>query len=709
MTENIPAELANNPLVNPPALPYGAPALDLVRTEHFQPAITFAIAGAKARIAGIRDNPEAPTFENTVEALEFSGALLGRVTAIFSAFSDANSSEGVRAIEEDINMAITRHGNDVMMDAALFARIKAVYDARESLTLDAEKSRLLEEVWKGFVRSGALLDATGKDELCKINEQLSALSTKFSQNLLEEAAAYKKVIDNEGDLAGVPERAKAFYRKTAEAEGMPGKWVIKLSPPPMDILSHGENRALREEIWRAISGEGTGEGHDNRGVILDIVRLRHRRAKLLGYETHAAFVLAERMAKTPETVAEFLARNEAAYFPAAKEFVEKVAAFARETDGLPGLQPWDFGFYSRKLKEKTYSLDMESLRGYFDLGKVFEGLRQHAEKLFGIRMEEKAGTYPVFDPAIKVYEVSDKKSGEIIGLFYADYYARPGAKQAGAWKSEFRKRGLEDGENKIPLVTNTCNFPAPSGGKPTLLSLNEMTTVFHEFGHGLHELLGRGNYASLTGTSVRWDFVELPSQLQENWAEQKEVLDTFARHWQTGEAIPADMMQKIRDMKNYGAGWAGLRQTHLGTLDMLWHTTDPAGIAGVAELEEKLSARFDLLPKIPGILRSPSFSHLFSGGYSAGYYSYKWAEVLEADVFEQFEKAGLYNAELAQRLKDTIYSKGGVVEPDALFREMMGRDPDPDALFRREGILPEKEADKAAPKPSAPAPNPPGK
>ena len=693
---------SSNPLINPPALPQGAPPLDAVKTEHFLPALKEAIVAAKTEIEAIKKNPAAPTFQNTIEAIEFSGKSLNRVSAIFSTISGANSNDGIREIEAEFEVEGVKFDNDVMMDAALFARVKAVYDARATLQLTAEQKMLLEKTYKGFVRSGALLNDADKQELRDINEKLSELSTKFENNTVNATKAYTKVIDDEKDLAGVPERAKNSYKQAAEEEGLTGKWLIKLSPPPMDILEYCENRALREEIAKARSSIAYKGPYDNRPIVLETVKLRQRAAELLGYANHAAFVLDERMAKTPEAVMEFLDKNAKAYRPAAEKFLQQLKDFALQTDGLADLKPWDIPLYWRKLQEKTFSLDMEELRPYFDLEKVLDGLRIHAEKLFNIKLTETSGKYPVYHPDVKVYEVHDKKTSEMIGLFYADYYARPGAKGNGAWHHALRTHGIENGENKMTINANTCNFDKPTKDQPTLLSLDEVRTVFHEFGHGLHALLAQGSYQSLTGTSVKRDFVELPSQLQENWAKEKEVLDTFAVHYKTGQKLSPELIQKINDMDNFGAGYSGLRQTFQALLDMKWHTTDPSKIKSVEELEDSVIAASWLFPRESGTM-STSFGHLFAGGYAAGYYGYKWAEVLDADVFEEFKKNGMYDKATAERLRDTIYSKGGTVDPMELYVAMMGREPDPEALFRREGLLPDKKKDNKALKP----PNPP--
>ncbi len=685
-----------NPLLEPSKLPYGAPPLDTVKVEHFLPAQKIGIEEAKREIEAIKTNKAPATFQNTIEALEFSGLTLNRVMTIFGNISAAASSDALRAIEGDLKVAAVKHSNDVSLDADLFKRVKEVYDQRDSLKLSAEQRMLLDETYKGFVRSGALLDEDQKNRLREISERMSELRTEYKNNNLKSVAAYQKVVDDEAQLAGVPERAKAAYREAAEAAGMPGKFLIKLSPPPLDIMAYSENRALREEISRALSNVAYKDEFDNSKNAMEIAKLRHEAAGIMGFDSHAAFVLDNRMAKTPEAVNDFLAKNEKVYRPAAEEYLQKVKDYALKTDGITDFKPWDMGYYGRRLKEEEFNLSMESLRPYFDLEKVLDGMRKHAEKLFNIDMTEVKGKYPVYHEDVKVYEVTDKKTGEMIGLFYGDYYARPGEKSGGAWMNTFRGRGIEEGENQFAIVTNVCNFQKPTKDHPTLLSIDEVRTVFHEFGHGLHALLARGDYASLTGTNVKWDFVELPSQLQENWAKKKEVLDTFARHHKTGELLAEDLIKKIDDMENFDAGYVGLRQTFLGKLDMAWHGGDPSTIKSVEALEDKLIAETWLFPRAAGPM-STSFGHIFSGGYSAGYYSYKWAEVLEADMFEEFEQKGLYDRATGDRLRDTIYAQGGTRDPMDIFKDAKGREPDPNALFRREGLLPQNDNASAAP------------
>ncbi|MBU6475578.1 MAG: M3 family metallopeptidase [Alphaproteobacteria bacterium] len=695
---------ADNPLLAEPALPHGALPLDQLKPEYFLPAITAGIAAAKKEIDAIKANPAAPTFENTIEALEFSGATLGRVANMFSCVAGANGDDALRQIKPAVYVTLARHGNDIMMDAALFARVKAVYDQRAALKLDAEQKMLLEETYKGFVEKGALLSAADKKEMADIDERLSELGTIFDDNTVKSTDAYEKVIGDEKDLDGVSERAKNSYRHAAEEAGMTGKWLIKLSPPPMDILDSCKNRALREEIWRAMNSVASEAPHDNHPVVLEIVKLRHRQAEIMGYKSYAAYKLDDTMAKTPQAVMDLLEKNLNVYKPATEKFLDKVKDYAQQQDGLKDLKPWDYAYYSRKLKEETFKLDLEDLRPYFDLEKVLDGVRIHAEKLFNIKMTEVKGKYPVYHPDVKTFEVTDNKTGQMIGIFYGDYYARPGAKGDGAWMDTLRKRGLDKagGQNEFSLVFNVCNFSKPTKNQPTLLSLDEVRTTFHEFGHALHALLAEGNYRSLTCTSVKHDFVEVPSQLLENWAVEKEVLDTFAIHHDTQQPLPAALIKKINDMETFDAAYAGLRQTFFGLLDMKWHTTDPAAIKDAETLEDEIVAKASAFPRLASPM-STRFGHLFAGGYAAGYYGYKWAEALEADIFTAFKKNGLYDRKTADRLRETVYSKGGTVEAETLFEDMMGRKPDPNALHRREGLLP-PEDDKKPAKPASKKP-----
>lgn len=689
-----------NPLINPPKLPYDAPPLDTVKAQHFLPALKQGIEEARAEIAAIKNNKEPATFENTIEALEFSGRLLDRTMTVFGNISAANSNESLRKIEEELNVLSVQFSSEKMMDADLFKRVKEVYDQRDSLNLQGEKKVLLEETYKGFVRSGALLDDGQKQRLREIKEAMSKLRTTYKNNVLKSTEASVKVVETEEELKGIPQDEIDDFRRAAEEAGMKGKFLIKMSPPPITVMTHAENRALREDISRTLSNIAYKDKYDNTSVALQIARLRHEAANIMGYKTHADYVLSDRMAKDPQTVEDFLQKNKAGYRPAAEAYLQKVKDYAKKEDGITDLKPWDVAYYGRKLKEETFSINLREVQEHLDLEKVLDGLRTHAEKLFNIKMTETKDKYPVYHEDVKVYEVTDAKSGEMIGLFYADYYARPGAKRSGAWMNTFRNRGIDDGENKFSIVTNVCNFRKPTKDNPTLLTLDQLRTVFHEFGHGLHALLAKGDYPSLTGTNVKWDFVELPSQLQENWAKEKEVLDTFAKHYQKKTQLPAELIQKINDLENFDAGYVGLRQTFLGMLDMKWHNGDPKNIESMEKLEDDLINDVWLFERTGGPM-STSFGHIFSGGYSAGYYSYKWAEVPEADMFEEFVEKGLYDRETGDRLRNTIYAQGGTRDPMDIYKDAKGREPDPNALFRREGLLPPENDNN---KPAAKAP-----
>ncbi len=701
--QNFNDSAAENPLINPPALSYGATAFDKIKTEHLEPALDWAMAKFLDEIEAIKNNQDAPSFENTIEALETAGEDLSRVVSAFHTLASNNADDEIRALEDVFDAKLTPVSSDIAMDEVLFTRIKSVYDAKDKLSLDTEQTTLLDKMYKDRVRSGALLGPQDKARLKTINTEMAQLTTKFSQNVVKHTAAFERIATKQ-ELEGVPERALKAYKAAAEAAAnadgataerkaaLQDKYLIRLQPHPGEIMTHCKNRALRQEINEASGKIGREAPYDNSDIVMKVVALRHEKAQLLGYKNHADFVLSERMAGSPKAVEDFLSKNLNAYKPKAKEYFESVRDFALASGEISDFQPYDFAYYDRQLEEKTFSFDTEKLRPYFELNKVFEGFRQHIEKLFNVEMTDCSDDYPAYRDDAKVYEVKDKKSGEILALFYTDYYADAETKRGGAWMNQLRQRCLDkNGVDQIPLITNSCNYQKPTKDQPTLLSLGEVTTLFHEGGHGFHGALGKGRYGSLTGTSVKWDFVELPSQLQENWVTQKEVLDTFAHHYETGAPIPQEYIDKIHEMETYGAAYMGLRQTMLGLLDMLWHNSDPATIKSVDQVEDKVHKQTSFWAKRNGTM-STRFGHLFSDGigYSAGYYSYKWAEVLDADVFEEFKRKGLYDPATAKRLRETIYEKGGTEDPMGLFKKMMGRAPDPDALFRREGLKEDK-------------------
>ncbi|PJB70997.1 MAG: M3 family peptidase [Alphaproteobacteria bacterium CG_4_9_14_3_um_filter_47_13] len=715
--ENFNAAASDNPLINPPALPYGAPAFDRIKTEHLEPAIDWAIAELQKEIEDIKNNPDMPSFANTIEALEHAGENLDRVLSVFHTFLNSNTNKDIQNLQKIINKKITPIMSDISMDDVFFARIKTVFDAKDKLGLANDQMMLLEKMYKSRVRSGALLPPEKKERLKEINTELSQKTSMFGENFLKHTASFEWIVTKD-ELKGVPEDSLETYKGIAEmAANMPDttperqkelkdNYLIGLQPPPIAILDHCENRILRKEIFTAMEKRCHEGEFDNSQLVLDIIKLRHESAQILGYRNHADFVLSDRMAGSPETVEVFLQKNLDIYKPSAEKHFHEIKEYAETVHKVTDFQPHDFSFYNSKFKEQKFNFDSKKLRPYFEIGRVLDGFHQHVEKLFHVKMVDCTDDYPAYRDDAKVYEVQDENTGAVKALFYADYFADPQAKRGGAWMNGFRSRALDKhGIDQIPIVTNSCNFQKPAKDQPSLLSLRDVQTIFHEGGHGFHDALTKSRYGSLAGTNVKLDFVELPSQLQENWATKTEVLQTYARHYQTDEVIPDAYIEKIQEMATYGAAMQGLRQTGHAMLDMLSHTTDPADIGSIDEIEDDIHARTSFWPERTGTT-STGFAHIFAGGYAAGYYSYKWAEVLDADVFEEFKKNGLYDAETSKRLLETIYEKGGNEPPMELFRKMMGRDPDPEALFRREGLLPEKAVAKEAPRPNTDAPKP---
>lgn len=673
-----------NPLLQEFKHKHNAPPFDAIKEAHYLPAVEVAIEEARANVDTIKKNTENPTFENTIEALEHASERLGMVSGIFYNQLSAAASDEMEDLAQKIGPVSSNFSSDVIMDEDLFKRVKAVYDAREKLNLTSEQATVLDDCYKGFVRGGALLDATGKKRLREINEQLSVLGPDFSKNVKKSSEAFTLVIDDKKDLSGLPQNAIDAAALEAEERDMKGKWVFTLDYPSYGpFVTYADNRVLREQMWRAFGSRAVGGEYDNSDNILKIVKLKDERAKILGYDHHAAFVLEKRMAKTPDAVMGFLKKLVATYKPAAQNDLKDLKDFAAKSGFEGEIMPWDIAYYSEKLKEKLFAFSSEDLRPYFPLEPVLKGTFEHFSKLFGITFTP--AQYPVWHPDVVAYDVTDNKTGEFMGLFYADFYPRKG-KKPGAWMTSYREQGMFTGGMKRPFVAIVCNFTKPTKEAPSLLTHDEVLTLFHEMGHAMHMMLSNVQYASHSGTSVLWDFVELPSQVQENWAYTKETLDLFAKHYKTGEVIPAELIQKVQDSKNFFVGWMGLRQSNLGLLDMAWHSTDPNTITDVATFEDMVTKDTSLFPRLAGPT-SASFSHIFGGGYSAGYYSYKWAEVLDADTFELFEEKGLYDSETANKYKTEILGKGGSEDPAILYRNFRGRDADPDALLRREGLL----------------------
>lgn len=679
--------MSQNPLLALSPLKNHAPQFNLIREEHFRPAVDAAIAEARANVDKIIANPDAPTFENTIVALETAAETLGTVTSIFYNQLSAAGTDGLQALAEEIGPVQANFGSDIILNPDLFKKVKAVHDQMDKLSLTTEQKTLLEDSYKNFVRGGALLPDVKKDELRKINEAMSTLGPVYANNVKKSSEAFELWIDNESDLDGLPETSRESARHEATEKGQPDKWLFTLDFPSFGpFLSYSAKRELREKIWKAFGNRAYGDAFDNSELVLKIVTLRDQRAKLLGYKNHADYTLERRMAENIDTVRTFLTDLKTQYKAGALNDLEAIKTFAAE-DGVTDLMPWDVGYYSEKLREKLYHFNDEDLRPYFPLEQVLKGTFEHFSKLFGLKFAP-APDLPTWHKDVTAYDVTDKDSGAFVGTLYADFYPRTG-KKPGAWMTSYRDQGLFHGKVECPVTAIVCNFTKPTADKPSLLTFDEVLTLFHEMGHATHGLLAKGTYASQTGTNVLWDFVELPSQLQENWLYESETLNSFARHYKTGEAIPQELIQKLRNAKNFLAGWMGIRQMSYSILDMEWHSRDPETITDIVAFEDEVLKDCRFFPRMAGPT-SNSFSHIFAGGYSAGYYSYKWAEVLDADAFEAFLENGLYNPETAHRYRTEILEKGGSEHPAVLYRNFRGRDADPKALLRRDGILKKK-------------------
>jgi Zn-dependent oligopeptidase len=656
-----------------------------IKIEDYFPAFQEGIVLAKAEIDAIVNNPEAPTFENTVVTMDFSGDILDRLSSVFFNLNSAETNDEMQKIAQEVSPLLSEFGNDITLNAALFAKIKTVYDQKEKLNLNPEQTTLLDKKYKSFSRNGANLPEDKKDKLREIDKELSKLSLQFGENVLAETNAFELHLTDEKDLAGLPEgtiEAARLLAKSQEKEG----WVFTLDHPSyIPFLTYADNRELRKKMAIAFGARSFQKNEfDNQENVLKIAKLRFERANLLGYKTHAHFVLEERMAESPEKVFSFLndllAKAKSA---AQKEFTE-LTAFAKKLDGIEELEKWDGAYYSEKLKQQLFNLDDEKLKPYFQLEKVLNGAFTVAKKLYGLTFTE------VFDidkyhEEVTTYEVTDGENN-LVSIFYADFFPRKG-KRNGAWMTSFKSQSIKNGVNERPHISNVCNFTKPTETKPSLLTFNEVTTLFHEFGHGLHGMLANTTYPSLSGTSVFWDFVELPSQIMENWCYEPEALALFANHYETGEIIPIEYVQKIKESASFQEGLATLRQLSFGLLDMAWHGQDPTNILDLKAFETEQFANTQLYPDVKENAMSTAFSHIFQGGYSSGYYSYKWAEVLDADAFEYFQEKGIFNTEVASKFKENVLSKGGTEHPMILYKRFRGQEPKPEALLKRAGLL----------------------
>lgn len=656
-----------------------------IKNEHYLPAIKELIAQTKLEIDNITSNLEAPTFQNTVEALEYTGLHLDRATSIFFNLNSAETNEEIQKIAQEVSPLLSNFQNDLLLNEELFNRVKAVYQQKDSLSLSAEQDMLLEKQYKSFSRNGANLSEEDKETLRKIDSDLSKLKLTFGENVLAETNNFELLITDEADLKGLPEGSIEAAAATASEKGKEG-WVFTLDYPSyIPFVTYADNRELRKKMSLAFGAKAfKGDKFDNQQNILSIVNLRHRRAKLLGYTSHAHFVLEERMAETPQKVESFLEELLEKSKPAAENEFRDLEDFAKGLDNIDSLQKWDGAYYAEKLKQKLFDLDDEKLKPYFKLENVINGVFTVAEKLFSLRFEE-VQDIEKYHPDVKTYRVTDH-SGDLVAIFYADFHPRPG-KRGGAWMTSYKPQQIKDGKNERPHVSIVCNFTKPTASKPSLLTFNEVTTLFHEFGHALHGMLANTTYKSLSGTSVYWDFVELPSQILENWCYEKETLELFATHYKTGEVIPMDLVEKIKASATFHEGMKTLRQLSFGMLDMAWHGSDPSQIKDVKAFETQAFGDTTLYPDVLENCMSTSFSHIFQGGYSAGYYSYKWAEVLDADAFAYFKEQGIFDKSVAKKFKEYVLSQGGTQDPMELYIKFRGQKPNPDALLKRAGLL----------------------
>ncbi|GAB3031849.1 M3 family metallopeptidase [Spirosoma pulveris] len=682
-----------NPFSSAYTTPFGVPPFDLIKPEHFEPAIEEGIRQQTAEIETITKQKAAPSFANTIEALEASGDLLQRVNTVLGNLNGANTNDQLQKIAQTVAPKLAKHNDDIMLNPALFGRVKSVYDSRAKLKLSGDQQRLLEKMYKNFVRNGAALTADKQNRLRQINGEVSVLTLKFGQNLLAENNAYTLVIDKADDLSGLPASVVAAAAEEAKKRKLTGsKWVFTLQNPSiMPFLQYADNRALREQLLKAYLERGNhNDEHDNKAIMAKMVSLRAEKAQLLGYDNHAAYVLEESMAQTPDKVAQLLNQLWSATVPVAKQeaaelqaMMDKDANLSR--NGNPQLASWDWRYYAEKLRKEKFALDEQELRPYFSLESVREGIFMLTNRLYGLRFERRTDI-PVYHEEAMAYEVKES-DGRHIGIIYMDFFPRA-SKRGGAWMTSYRRQEVDNGKKIAPVVSIVCNFSKPTGDAPALLTLNETSTFFHEFGHALHGLLSNVHYGSQSGTSVPRDFVELPSQIMENWAVEPEMLRLFGKHYKTGAVIPDALVDKIKRSSLFNQGFETSEYLAASLLDMAYHTLKPDQTpTDVLAFEKQAMDKIGLIDQIPPRYRSTYFQHIFSGGYSAGYYSYIWSAVLDADAFEVFKQKGLFDAKSAQSFRKNVLEKGGTEDPMTLYRKFRGAEPDIKPLLRRRGLM----------------------
>ncbi|WP_373875261.1 M3 family metallopeptidase [Bacteroides nordii] len=678
---------AQNPFFEKYTTPYGTVPFDKIKTEHYEPAIREGIRQQAAEIDAIVNNPEAPTFANTILAYEKSGELLDRVTTVFGNLRSAETNDDLQTLAQEMMPLLSEHSNNISLNEELFKRVKAVYNQKEQLNLTPEQTKLLENIYDGFIRRGANLQGEAQKQYRQLTKELSSLTLQFSENNLKEINNYQLVLTDKAQLAGLPESAIEAAAETAKEKGVEG-WVFTLQAPSyIPFMTYADNRDLRHELYMAYNTKCTHNNeYNNIDIVKKLVNTRMAIAQLLGYENFAQYTLKKRMAEDSNAVYNLLNQLLEAYTPTAKKEYQEVQELARQEQGAEfTVMPWDWSYYSNKLKDKKFNINEEMLRPYFELEKVKEGVFGLATRLYGITFKKNADI-PVYHKDVDAYEVLDKDN-KTLAILYTDFHPRTG-KRAGAWMTEYKGQWIDEktGENSRPHVSIVMNFTKPTGNKPALLTFDEVETFLHEFGHSLHGMFANSTYESLSGTSVYWDFVELPSQIMENFAIEKEFLNTFAQHYQTDEKLPEELIKRLVDASNFNAAYACLRQVSFGLLDMAWYTRNTPFEGDVKEYEQQSWAKAQILPVVKDACMSTQFSHIFAGGYSAGYYSYKWAEVLDADAFSLFKQKGIFNREVAESFRNNILSKGGTEHPMILYKRFRGQEPTIDALLIRNGI-----------------------
>ncbi len=675
-----------NPLVTEYGTPFNVPPFEKIRVEHYLPAFIEGMKEQKDNVNAIIINTDEPTFENTIVALENSGQLLSQVSSIFFALKAADGTEELRAITPEILQKLSTHGDDISLNTDLFKKVAAVYNKKDELDLNVEEAKLLEKKYKGFIRSGVNLDEEKKDSLRKVNMRLSELSNQFNTNVLEETNGFTLVIDNKDDLAGLPESSIAAAAETAKALGKDGNWVFTVQKPSMlPFLTYAKNRALREKLYKGYYKRGNNNNeYDNKSVLAEMTNLRVAKAHLLGYKTFADYVLEERMANTPDKVYGLLEQLWEKAIPVAEAERAAMQKIIDKEGGKFKLQSWDWWYYAEKVRQEKYDLDENEIRPYFVLNNVRDGAFDLANKLYGLQFKEIEGDFPKPHSDAQVFEVLEA-NGSHKGILYMDWHPRA-TKGQGAWCGAYRQQSRENGKNVPPVVTIVCNFTPAVGDQPSLLSYDEVTTLFHEFGHGLHQLLSDCTYTSLSGTSVPRDFVELPSQVMENWAGEPEVMKGYARHYKTGEVIPDELIQKLQNSGHFNQGFATTEYLAAALLDMNYHTQSEVKDIDVEKFEDDYLNSIGLMPEIISRYKSTYFKHIFGGGYMAGYYSYIWSGVLDADAFEAFKETSLYDQATAQAFRKNILEKGGTEDAMEMYKNFRGREPRIEALLKQRGL-----------------------